>query len=75
MEEETRHWMKTLLKLAVKDRKLVAFPQTLEDYGREESTEESEDDDTEVQVVGVKTRGAKSKHPATDPDGVSGDEE
>ena len=67
--------MKVFPKLAVKDRKLVAFPQTLEDYGREKSKEESEDDDTEVQVVGVKTRGAKSKNPATDPDRVGGDEE
>mgnify|MGYP006207218367 CR=1 FL=1 len=67
--------MKRFPKLTVKDRKMVAFPQTLEDYGQEESMEESEDDDTEVQVTGVKTRGAKSKHQATDSDGVSGDEE
>ena len=53
--------MKMFPKVAVKDRKMVAFPQTLEDYGREESEEESEDNDTEVQVVGVKQEGQRAR--------------
>jgi hypothetical protein len=73
--EEARHWMKMFPKLTVKDRKMVPFPQELEDQGQEERETESEEDDNEVQVTGVKTRRAQNKQPATDSDGVSGDEE
>jgi hypothetical protein len=73
--EEAMHWMKRFPKLTVKDREMVLFPQALEDWGQEESESESEEDDNEVQVTGVKTRGAQRKQPATDSDGVSGEDE
>jgi hypothetical protein len=71
LEEEMKHWMRVFPKLTVKDRTSVAFPQELEDYGREET----DPNEPEVQVVGVRTRGARSKDPATDSERVGGDEE
>jgi hypothetical protein len=73
--EEAMHWMKRFPKLTVKDREMVLFPQALEDWGQDESESESEEDDNEVQVTGVKTRGAQRKQPATDSDEVSGEDE
>ena len=73
--EEARHWMKKFAKLTVKERKMVPFPQALEEGEQEESELESEEEDNEVQVTGMKIGGAQNEQPATDSDGVSGDEE
>ena len=73
--EEARHWMKMFPKLTVKDRKMELFPHALEEGEQEESELESEEEDNEVQVTGMKAGRAQNKQPATDSDEVSGSEE
>jgi hypothetical protein len=73
--EEARHWMQRFPKLTVKYRKMEPFPHELEEDEQEENVFDSEEEDNEVQVTGVKTRRAQNKQPATDSDGVSGEDE